>query len=157
MGIDPGTTRVGYGVIRKQAGVLSYIDAGLISVGNGEYLERLVRLDHNLSKTIKRFNPVICGVEKLFFTKNKKTALMVAEARGVVVSNLMRHKVQVRELTPSEVKIGVSGDGRASKDGVAKMVGYFLSISVDNLLDDVTDALAIAITASSYLPPTNKP
>ena len=86
---------------------------------------------------------------KLFFSKNIKTALGVAEARGVIISAVIKKRIPCIEVAPSEVKLAVTGDGRAPKDSVARMGTIFLGFVGEKPLDDVTDALAIAISVSN--------
>ncbi len=149
IGIDPGFARVGYGVIQKRGERIIYRSAGIIESANGSSSERVCLMEKELETVIKKEKPFLVGVEKLFFSKNKKTALLVAEARGVIINTLLKKNIRVLELFPSEVKMGVTGSGNASKQSVAFMVSRILGIKTDFLLDDVTDALAIAITAAN--------
>ncbi|MAF79962.1 crossover junction endodeoxyribonuclease RuvC [bacterium] len=148
LGIDPGTTRVGYGVVEQKGSKFSHLESGLLSASSGTLSERLVFLEKKLESLLLRTNPQAAGVESVYFYKNQKTAIEVAEARGVVLLVLERHAVTLVELSPPEVKLAVSGDGSASKAAVARMVSHFLGESVEKKLDDVTDALAVAIAAS---------
>ena len=91
------------------------------------------------------------GVEKLFFEKNKKTAIAVAHSRGVVLEVIYRCGVELVEVAPTEVKISITGDGHADKGAVSKMVGHFLKIDTGGMIDDVTDALAVAVTAAGRI------
>lgn len=156
LGIDPGSTRAGYGVIIKTHGVLSHMESGLLHVQASTKAARLVELEHSLSLVLARVRPNRVGIEKLYFSKNQKTALEVAQARGVLLAAVAKQGIPLREFTPGEVKLAVTGDGNATKKGVALMVGRFLHLpSKEKLLDDVTDALAIAI-AASYPSPFEK-
>ena len=150
LGIDPGTSRIGYGLIEKVGGDLRHIESGLLPI-NPEKLsdiERLTAIRHSMRALILRTAPDMIGVEKLFFTKNKKTAMRVAEARGVILE-AAAEDTKIIEVSPVAVKIAVTGDGRAGKKGVAKMVNLILKLPPRRVVDDVTDALAIAIAASS--------
>ncbi len=147
LGIDPGTTRIGYGLIDKKGGKIVFKDAGIIETQSPDPGKRLVEIKERLSDIIEHANPDKVGVEKLFFSKNKKTALRVSEARGVILALLTEKSVPYVEILPTEVKISVTGTGNASKKGVAKMVGYILNIPTEKYIDDTTDALAIAIAA----------
>jgi crossover junction endodeoxyribonuclease RuvC len=149
LGIDPGTTRIGYGVIRKENGKLKHLESGLIKLPPLNHEKRLMSIEEGLGKIIEKFKPYRAGVEKLFFAKNRKTALQVAEARGVILNAVIKKNVSVFEVGPNEVKLAVTGDGRASKESVAKMVNYFLKIEPKKMVDDVSDALAVAITISN--------
>jgi crossover junction endodeoxyribonuclease RuvC len=151
LGIDPGTTRIGYGLIEKTGMTLQYIESGLLPVSpiGRDDAERLVDLQDRLARLIKRLRPDIIGVEKLFFTKNKKTAMRVSEARGVILKTAAESGAQIIEVSPAEAKIAVTGNGRAEKKAVAKMTDLILKIPPRKVVDDVTDALAIAVAASS--------
>lgn len=152
LGIDPGSVRVGIGVIEKNGEALKYIESGLLRIAqNSDKGKRLLALEKDLKKALIRARPDRAGIEKLFFSKNQKTAFSVAEARGVILKTLTEFHVPIFELTPSEVKLAVAGNGRASKEAVAKMVGYFLKIQTKNIIDDATDALALAIAVSNQL------
>ncbi|MEK7629978.1 MAG: crossover junction endodeoxyribonuclease RuvC [Patescibacteria group bacterium] len=153
LGIDPGTSRIGYGVIEKSNGKLIYLDAGLINIPSTQKTEKLMALEKNLGDLIDKFKPDLIGVEKIFFSNNQKTAIAVAEARGVILNTIAKKSILLAEFTPPEVKKAVTDDGRASKQAVAKMVNLFLNLETRKILDDVTDALAIAIAASSRVIP----
>ncbi len=148
LGIDPGTTRIGYGVIEQKGARFIHIASGLFPVSRGTLSERLVILEKNLDILLRKHRPQTAGVEKVFLHTNQKTAIEVAEARGVILLVLRKHGVPLIELSPPEIKLAVGGDGRATKAGVARMVSHFLGESLSGKLDDVTDALAVAIAAS---------
>lgn len=149
IGIDPGTTRIGYGIVEKQGKKLLHIESGLLPLPQDSNSQKLLHIEEETQKLLRRFSPSRAGVERLFFAKNKSTALRVAEARGVIIATVEKFNIPIFELTPSEVKNAVTGDGNASKQSVAKMVRYFLELQEKHVLDDVTDALAIAIAISN--------
>lgn len=146
IGIDPGYVRIGYGIIEKNSGAMKYIASGLLSVNKNN---RYISVEEEIKKLIQDNKPRVIGIEKLFLVKNQKTAIRVAETRGVILHVIAQNGVEIAEFSPLEIKLNVTGDGRASKEAVAKMVGYFLKIPVENIIDDATDALAIAIATSS--------
>lgn len=146
LGIDPGTHRIGYGVIRKEGGVLSLVEANLLPLEDS--LPRLSAIERSLEAILERLHPDRAGMERLFFTRNQKTAIAVAQARGVLVNTLQKAGIPLQEFSPSEVKLAVAGTGTADKRAVAQMAFRFLSVQPRRLPDDVTDALAIAIAAS---------
>ena len=148
LGIDPGTTRVGYGVIRKEGGKLTHVSSGLLKIPSGALSSRLFSLYTETKKIIASFRPERVGIEELYFFKNQKTAIEVAEARGVLMLAFAEAGIPIVEVTPLQVKLGVAGAGNASKKAVASMVFRFLDISPRAILDDVTDALAVAIAVS---------
>jgi len=145
LGIDPGSTRVGYGLIEARGGTLLHKESGLLSVPGSTKAERLVGLGGSLAALLARTAPARVGIERLFMAKNKRTAIEVAQARGVIVETVTRHGIPIIEVSPGEVKCAVTGDGGASKAGVAGMVVRLLALSKERRVDDVTDALAVAI------------
>ncbi|MEX0689998.1 MAG: crossover junction endodeoxyribonuclease RuvC [Candidatus Paceibacterota bacterium] len=151
LGIDPGTTRIGYGVIKKENNKFSHLKSGILEIKEESNASKILSLEMELEKIINKFKPDKIGVEKIFFSKNKKTAIKVAEARGVILSLVYKKSIPVAEMEPSKIKLAVTGNGRSSKKGVAKMVHYFLKIPTNELIDDETDALAIAIATDSYI------
>jgi len=152
LGIDPGNVRAGYGIIRKENGKLTHIESGLIKIPSGaDTGAQLLSLESGLESIIKRVRPDIVGVEKIFLTKNKKTGVFVAQARGLIMKVIAFYGLNLVEFSPPSIKLAVAGDGRADKKGVAKMVGLFLGIDTGGLIDDVTDALATAIAASNQI------
>lgn len=151
LGIDPGSTRIGYGLIKKEGGNLKFLNAGLLKISAKDKNQRLLDLEKSFSQLIKKEKPDLVAIEKLYFVKNLKTALEVGQSRGVLVLIIAKNKLPVIEIPPSEAKLIVSGDGHASKKSVAKMVGYCLKINTAGQIDDVTDALALAIAAASIL------
>jgi crossover junction endodeoxyribonuclease RuvC len=147
LGIDPGTTRIGYGCIEKQRGV-RLVESGLINGEGVPPAERLVFLERKLVGLIKRLRPDLVSLEKLFFTKNRRTASGVSEARGVIVLVVSRLHIPFLEFTPSDIKAVVAGDGGADKEGVKRVVCRTLGTPSIPGPDDVSDALAVAIRAS---------
>ena len=158
LGIDPGSTRVGYGVINKEGNNLKFLRAGLLKISAKDKNQRLLDLEKSFSQLIKKEKPGLVAIEKLYFVKNLKTALEVGQSRGVLVLIITKNKLPLIEISPSEAKLIVSGDGHASKKAVAKMVGYCLKINTAGQIDDATDALALAIAAASICRnPLNNP
>jgi len=147
LGIDPGTVRVGYGVIEKGSR-LRAIDYGIIGDAKKDKSERLLHINDGIKSLIKKYKPVVVGVEKIYFSKNKKTAISVAEARGVIVLAIKNMGVPLAEFTPSDIKSVVAGDGRCDKNALKKIVEITLGEEKIDGPDDISDALAIAIRAS---------
>jgi len=157
LGIDPGSTRVGYGLILKEKSGLKFIGAGLLKISAKEKNQRLVDLENSFVELLKKEKPDLIALEKLYFVKNQKTALEVGQSRGVLVLIIAKSGIPLIEIAPSEAKLIVSGYGQANKQAVAKMVGYSLKIDVSNYIDDATDALALAIAADTiYCNPVKK-
>ena len=146
LGIDPGTTRIGYGVISKRGSSLNLLACGLIEPGREK--SRFKNLEKGLSSLIKKHKPDLAAVEKLYFSKNKKTAMAVAESRGIILFILNKYNLKTLEFNPNDVKSTVTGRGNSDKKTVARYVCMTLGVEKVNGPDDVSDALAIAIRAS---------
>ncbi len=151
LGIDPGSTRIGYGLIEKSGGELKFLKAGILKIISKDKCERLVDLEKSFSALLKKERPDWAVMEKLYFTKNQKTGLEVAQSRGVLTLLITKSKIPLMEFTPLEIKQGVTGYGMADKKSVARMVAKILKIDKINEYDDATDALAGAITGSSNI------
>lgn len=148
LGIDPGTVRVGIGVIEKTKTGPRYKNADVLFFEkNKRDSSALLKIEMGLRTVIRRWKPDVICVEKIYFSKNKKTAIAVSQARGIILKTAEEFGVQILEVSPNEVKVAVSGNGRATKKDVAKMVGLSLGIKTEKLIDDATDALAIALYA----------
>lgn len=152
LGIDPGTTRAGYGVIQDGNGSLRLVAAGILKVPlSGDKADVLGAIRNGIAELCGKHNPDIVAIEKLFFAKNRKTALAVAEARGVMLMAAREAGATIREYSPNEVKMAVTGYGGADKKAVLKMVRFILRSPDLKVIDDASDALAIAIAASQKL------
>ncbi len=148
LGIDPGTRRVGYGILEADRNNLRFIDAGILAVKSTDDASALHEIKILLEELIQKHKPVALGIEKLYFAKNQKTALQVAEARGVIMLAAMEHGLRIKEYGPSEVKSQLTGYGKADKKAVLKMVRLILKKPELDVIDDASDALALAILAS---------
>ena len=148
LGIDPGTRRIGYGIVRKDGGDVVLVAAGLLDIKSGDDFTALYEAKRDADRLIKKYSPDIMGIEKLYFAKNQKTAIAVAQARGVIVLSASEHGVPIKEYTPNEVKSGITGYGFADKKAVLKMVRIILGKHELRVIDDASDALAIAIIAA---------
>jgi len=148
LGIDPGIADTGFGVIQTDGNKIICLDYGSIKTSSKLDLpERLEILNDELLKIIKKYKPSICAVEQLFFCNNAKTALIVGQARGVVLLAIRQNKVKLAEFTPLQVKQAVSTYGKATKLQVQKMVQMILGLKELPRPDDAADALAVAICA----------
>ncbi len=148
LGIDPGTKRVGYGIIEKNISnnfdVLEYGCLESIFKKENEVLEDIFL---NILKIIKKNKPDLISIEKIFFFKNQKTIISISQARGVILLACQKMKIPVFEPTPLEIKTCLTSYGRADKKSVAEMVKRILKLDEIPKLDDTTDALACALTA----------
>ena len=149
LGLDPGIADTGYGVLSCEGSKLRCLAYGSIKTKAGTDLgDRLSILDNELQNIIKKYKPETIAVEQLFFNKNVKTALIVGQARGVILLRINKSKLKFQEFTPGQVKQAVTAYGRASKDQVQKMVKIILGLKTIPKPDDAADALAIAICSS---------
>lgn len=148
LGIDPGSTRIGYGAIEAKGGALRTLAYGVIEIPPKTPLaERLRLAAARFEEILSAVRPECAGLEKLFFSKNQKTAMAVAETRGALALLLARRRIKIIECEPRAVKAAVSGYGLADKAAVAKMVRAILSLPEIAFPDDASDALAVAIAA----------
>lgn len=152
LGIDPGMAIVGYGLVEIDNDEINLITSGSIQTEkNNSDSKRLLEIYNDMSTIVDKYKPDCASVEKLFFFKNQKTVIPVAEARGVILTVLEKYNIPTFEYTPMEVKQVLTGYGRADKKEVEQMVR--LTLQRDNLpkLDDTVDAIAIAICHSRNL------
>lgn len=150
LGIDPGTATLGYGIIEAQKSKLTVISYGCTTTPKDfPSPTRLKLLYDAVANLIKKHKPRIVAVEELFFFKNAKTVITVAQARGVALLAAENQNVKVCEFTPLQVKQAVSGYGKAEKQQVQKMVKVLLGLKEIPKPDDAADALAIAICAAN--------
>lgn len=152
LGIDPGTTAVGFGLVVKKNNKIIFKKAGLFKINSKlPETEKLVKQRLALQRIIKLDKPDAAAVEKLFFFKNAKTVMAVAQARGIIIETLAEAKIPIHEYTPLQVKQAVSTYGRASKQQIQKMVRLLLNLKEEPKPDDVADALAIAICCANSI------
>jgi crossover junction endodeoxyribonuclease RuvC len=153
LGIDPGTTRIGYGVIKNERNRMTCIAYGIISNPGKDKFADYVDTEKQLTALIEQYQPDVAGIEKLFFFKNQKTVMAVSEMRGVLMLTLAKHRIPVQEFTPPQVKQNISAYGKADKDQVQRMVKMLLGIKEAISPDDAADALALAICCASNILP----
>ena len=150
LGIDPGTTMIGYGIIKKKSEKIIPIDYGCIKTESKlPQSKRLKIIYQEVKKIIKKYKPDRISIEKIFFSKNLKTAISVSQARGVILLAAAELKVKIYEFTPLQVKQAVSNYGKAQKKQVQRMVKLLLNLDKIPEPDDAADALAIAICATN--------
>ena len=146
IGIDPGYAIVGVGVVNYIGNRFELLEARAVTTQAGEVFEkRLCDIYTQTEALVTEHRPAAMAIEKLFFNSNAKTAIDVAQARGVILLAAARHGVPVYEYTPLQVKQSVVGYGRAEKKQVQDMVRLLLHLAACPKPDDVADALAIAI------------
>lgn len=146
LGIDPGYAIVGYGVLSYEKTKFRVLDFGAITTpAEMPFPERLRVIHTDLSYLMNKFSPDAMAIEKLFFNTNQKTAIDVAQARGVIVMTAQLFGAGIFEYTPLQVKQSVVGYGRAEKKQVQEMTKQLLGLSAVPKPDDTADALAMAI------------
>lgn len=147
LGIDPGIAITGWSILDfDDKGNPHAVDYGAILTDKGLTVsQRLEELYRDMREILKKFKPDICGMEILLFTKNVKTGIVVGEARGIVLLAIEQSKLPVYEFTPQQVKMSVSGYGKADKKQVQRNVKMLCNLDEIPKPDDVADAIAVAI------------
>ena len=147
LGIDPGIGRVGWGVIEVQNSIFKMQSFGCLETdAKMAHEKRLEKLFDEISLIIKEEKPEESAIEELFFNTNAKTAFAVGQGRGVLLLALARNNIPVAVYTPLQVKIALTGYGRAEKNQVGQMVKTILKLASIPKPDDAADGLAIALT-----------
>ena len=146
LGIDPGTATMGYGVIKKEGMNLTCLEYGLIKTKkNLSDAKRLKKIDADLEEIFNKFNPDALAIEKVYFSKNVKTAMTVSQAKGIAMLKAAKSSINVYEFTPSQIKATVAGHGKAKKMQVQKMIKSQLNLKERPRPNDAADALGAAI------------
>lgn len=147
LGIDPGIARCGWGIITINNSQLTVNNFGCVETKAREGVERrLLIIYKEIIKLITKYKPDAIAIEELFFTNNAKTAFIVGEARGVIILASATQNIPVSTYTPLQVKLGITGYGRAEKNQIGQMVKTLLKLKEIPKPDDVADALAVALT-----------
>lgn len=155
LGIDPGIEKLGIAVIKvnpneKKKETVIYSEC-FMTDKKMETQNRLALIYARIGEIIKKYSPTIVAIEHIFFSVNQKTAIVVAEARGVILASIGANNLEIIELTPNEIKQSVTGYGKATKADIIKMIPKIVDLPTDSLQDDEIDAIAIALSASSKL------
>lgn len=147
LGIDPGYAIVGWGVIEFKSSLYRPLAFGAITTeAHTDFNLRLQQIYDDMITILKKSKPDAVAIEKLYFTTNVTTAILVAQARGVILLAAQQCNVKVYEYTPLQVKVAVTGYGKAKKPQVMEMTRRLLHLKEVPRPDDTADALAIAIT-----------
>jgi crossover junction endodeoxyribonuclease RuvC len=145
IGVDPGTIRTGYGILRRDGTRIVRLASGTIRLDDkAEVEDRLVPLERALDELLATYGPDEGAVESLFFSKNANSALKLGHARGVIVLALKRRGLPVASYPPALVKRSIVGGGRAAKDQVQRVIQAILKLP-EMPAEDEADALAIAL------------
>ena len=146
LGVDPGYAIVGIGVIEYVGNKFRTLEYGAITTPAGmPTTERLKKIYQEMEMYLDKYNPDAVAIEELFFNSNQKTAINVAQARGVLLVSVANRNIPICEYTPLQVKQSVTGYGRADKKQIQTMVKMLLGLNAIPKPDDAADALAIAI------------
>ena len=147
LGIDPGIGRCGWAIVSSQKSVVSSQGYGCIETSPKKSIEkRLEEIHGEISKIIKKYSPNVLSIEELFFNTNAKTAFVVGQARGVILLTASQYNLSVSIYTPLQVKMALTGYGRADKNQIGQMVKTLLKLKTIPKPDDAADALAVALT-----------
>ena len=147
LGIDPGLATMGFGVIDTLNGKSTVVDYGVILTSKNETLPtRLALLEKGVKSLIEKYKPDEVALEELFFNNNVKTAIDVAQARGVILLTCVKECGRLFEYTPLQIKQALTGYGRAEKRQIQQMVTTFLGLNKIPRPDDAADGLAVALT-----------
>ena len=151
IGIDPGLARVGYGIIEVQGNEKTLLDCGIIETSKDQKEEnRLLEIFMDLKELINKWEPDYAAVEKFFFYKSS-TTISVVQARGVIMMTLGSLNIPITEYAPAQIKLTITGFGRATKKDVLDSVMHSLKLNYPPKPDDSADALAIALTKLNEL------
>ena len=146
LGIDPGLAIVGYSIVEHNNDENILLSSGSIQTDKTKTdSQRLYEIAQDMQTVIDRYKPDAASIEKLFYFKNQKTVIPVAEARGVILQILEKNQIPIEEYTPIEVKQIMTGYGRATKEEVAKIVEMSVKYTKLPKLDDTVDSIAIAL------------
>jgi crossover junction endodeoxyribonuclease RuvC len=165
LGIDPGYGRMGLAIIKNEKGNQTLIYSECFETDSKTpHHERLLLIGNKIQEIIKKYKPDQVAVESLLWSKNKKTALQVAEARGVILLESARSKTILREFNPNQIKLAITGYGKSDKKQIICMVEKLIKIDKNPKIgsrkakhDDEYDAIAIALTCAAISIPTHSP
>mgnify|MGYP001352037665 FL=1 len=151
IGIDPGLARVGYGIIEFKRNEKTLLDCGIIETQKDQKEEnRLLEIFMDLKELINKWKPDYAAVEKYFFYKSS-TTISVVQARGVIMMTLGSFNIPITEYAPAQIKLTITGFGKATKKDILDSVMYNLKLDYPPKPDDSADALAIALTKFNEL------
>ncbi len=148
LGIDPGYDRVGIAVIEDKSLLHSEC---FITSPKDDFHTRLKEIGLKINEIIRQYSPKILAIESLFITKNQKTAMKVAEARGVISYEAIKANMGIHEYSPPQIKVAVTGHGSSDKSQIIKMIPLLIKMKNKKALDDEYDAIAVAITCQAHI------
>lgn len=148
LGIDPGYDRVGIAVIDNKSLLHSEC---FVTSPKDDFHIRLREIGIKIKEIIKEYSPKILAIESLFITKNQKTAMKVAEARGVISYEAILADMGIHEYSPPQIKVAVTGHGGSDKSQIIKMIPLLIKMQKKKALDDEYDAIAVALTCQAHI------
>jgi crossover junction endodeoxyribonuclease RuvC len=152
LGIDPGFARMGYAILESDKKNVRVIDCDCFETNSKlNYGKRLMLASNKVKSLISKYRPAALAIEKVFFAKNQKTALQIAEVRGVLLYLAACSKVPVYEYTPLQVKMALCGYGKADKEQIQRMLKILFKGQSLPKSDDAADALAICLTCAATI------
>lgn len=146
LAIDPGYDRVGIAVLEgdKNKHTIVFSEC-LVTDRKKEIYERMNIIGNRVEEIIKKYKPKTLSLESLFFSKNTKTAMRVAEVRGIILFLASRNKLKIVEFTPNQIKLALAGHGQASKKDIEFALNRFFGIDTKGKIDDELDAIATGL------------
>lgn len=152
LGIDPGLATTGFAILDLESGRKKLVSCGVIHTSPKLRLaERLLEIEKDMMAILQQYKPEICSIEQLFFSKNVTTGIAVSHARGALLMALERHQVPFSEMSPSAMKRALTGNGRADKKMIQKMVTLELGLKEAPKPDDAADAVSLALSLACTL------
>jgi crossover junction endodeoxyribonuclease RuvC len=146
IGIDPGISNTGFGIVERQGSRLLALDGGVIKTHKDTPVElRLAEIAQRVAELIEQYEPAAMAIESIYFGKNAESAFLVGQARGAVICESGRREIPVTSWTPQQIKLAVCGSGGAGKDQVQRMVSALLDIPGELPPDHAADALAVGV------------
>jgi crossover junction endodeoxyribonuclease RuvC len=152
LSIDPGYERLGVAILDKEKGqkeVLVFSDC-IKTSPKDSFEDRLTQIGLKIEELIFIYKPTALSIENLFISNNQKTAMRVAEVRGTLIYICRKNNLSIKEFTPLQVKLSVTGDGKSSKDQMIKMVKLLIKGAKQDALDDEYDAIAVGLAFFAY-------
>lgn len=146
LGLDPGIAIVGFGIIDVKGHKMNPVSYGAVTTPAEDSIgQRLLTIESNITTILETYQPDVCGVEEIFFSKNVKTAITVSHARGILLYCLEKMGIPTFHYSPTAIKSAIIGYGNAEKKQVQYMTKELLNLEKSPKPDDVADALAVAI------------
>ena len=147
LGIDPGYERLGIAVLKKEKNEESVLYSACFKTSKDlEFTERLKLISFEIDRVINKFKPEALAIENLFFNKNQKTVMRISETRGAIINLCLSKNLTVREFTPLQIKVAITGYGRSDKKQIIDMVKNLVKIDSSKKSDDEFDAIAVGLT-----------